>query len=53
MVVRHALRNSTTRIPLFPRPEEGATLVAYAVSFPFSDSEATVEYVSAPMPTST
>lgn len=41
------LRNSTTRIPLFPDPSLGTTLVAYAVSFPFSDSDATVEYVSA------
>ena len=42
------LRNSTTRIRLFPEPEKAATLVAYAVSFPFSESKATVEYISAP-----
>ena len=45
--------NSTTRIPLFAEPNKAGTLVAYAVSFPFSESEATVEYVSAPAPQGT
>jgi hypothetical protein len=47
------LKNSTTRIPLFADPEKAATLIAYAVSFPFSSSDATVEYVSAPPPMGT
>lgn len=47
------LKNSTTRIPLFTEPEKAATLIAYAVSFPFSTSDATVEYVSAPPPQGT
>jgi hypothetical protein len=46
-------KNSTTRIRLFPDPSKAATLVAYAVSFPFSTSQATVEYVSAPAPAGT
>lgn len=44
------LKNSMTRIPLFADPERAATLMAYAVSFPFSGSGATVEYISAPPP---
>jgi hypothetical protein len=44
-------KNSRTRIPLFTDPTKAATLIAYAVSFPFSKSDATVEYVSAPAPT--
>ncbi|MGW5364472.1 Z1 domain-containing protein [Actinopolymorpha pittospori] len=47
------LKNSTTRIPLFADPEKASTLIAYAVSFPFSASNATVEYVSAPPPQGT
>jgi Z1 domain len=47
------LKNSTTRIRLFPEPDKAATLVAYAVSFPFSQSKATVEYISAPPPKGT
>jgi Z1 domain len=41
------LKNSTTRVKLFETPEKAATVIAYAVSFPFSESEATVEYVAA------
>jgi hypothetical protein len=47
------LKNSTTRIPLFADPEKAATVLAYAVSFPFSRSDATVEYISAPPPKGT
>ena len=47
------LKNSTTRIPLFATPTKATTLVAYAVSFPFSKSDATVVYVSAPPPKGT
>jgi hypothetical protein len=47
------LKNSTTRIRLFPEPDKAATLIAYAVSFPFSKSKATVEYISAPPPQGT
>lgn len=47
------LKNSTTRIPLFAEPDKAATLIAYAVSFPFSRSDATVEYISAPPPKGT
>jgi len=47
------LRNSTTRIRLFADPDKAATLIAYAVSFPFSASDATVEYISAPPPKGT
>lgn len=46
-------KHSTTRIRLFPDPGNAGTLVAYAVSFPFSTSQATVEYVSAPAPAGT
>lgn len=41
------LKNSTTRIRLFEHPENAATVIAYAVSFPFSESDATVEYIAA------
>jgi hypothetical protein len=41
------LKNSTTRIRLFEDPDKAATVIAYAVSFPFSESDATVEYVAA------
>ena len=41
-------KNSNTRIPLFAEPGKATTLIAYAVSFPLSKSDATVEYVSAP-----
>ncbi len=47
------LKNSTTRVPLFAEPDKAATLIAYAVSFPCSNSNATVEYVSAPAPKGT
>lgn len=47
------LKNSMTRIPLFADPDKAATLIAYAVSFPFSGSGATVEYISAPPPKGT
>ena len=46
-------KNSKTRIPLFAEPGKAATLIAYAVSFPFSKSDATVEYVLAPPPEGT
>ena len=36
------------RQPLFDDPELGVTVVGYALSFPHSDSAATVEYVAAP-----
>lgn len=38
------------RAPLFDNPEGVPTIVQYALSFPFSKSDATVEYVSAPTP---
>jgi hypothetical protein len=47
------LKNSTTRVPLFADPDKAVTLIAYAVSFPFSRSDATVQYVSAPAPKGT
>ena len=34
------------RRPLFDEPEQGVTIVGFAVSFPYSESAATVEYVS-------
>jgi hypothetical protein len=46
-------KNSRSRIRLFVDPDKAATLVAYAVSFPFSASDATVEYISAPHPRGT
>ncbi len=33
------------RIPLFDHPENACTVVGIAISFPFSDSAATIEYV--------
>ena len=45
--------NARNRIRLFPEPKKAAPLIAYAVSFPFSASDATVEYVSAPPPRGT
>lgn len=40
-------KNSTTRVPLFPKPENGTTIVAYAASLPPSTSAASVEYIAA------
>ena len=37
------------RLPLFGMPDDVPTVIQYALSFPFSRSDATVEYVSAPM----
>jgi hypothetical protein len=48
-----ARTNSTSRVRLFADPDKAATLVAYAVSFPSSTTDATVEYVSAPRPRGT
>lgn len=45
--------NAKNRIRLFSEPEKAASLIAYAVSFPFSRTNATVEYVSAPPPKGT
>ena len=39
---------NTRRQALFDDPEQGVTVVGYAVSFPLSDSAATVEYVAGP-----
>ena len=45
---------AANRIRLFAKDAtDAATLVAYAVSFPFSGSDATVEYISAPPPMGT
>jgi hypothetical protein len=45
---------AANRIRLFAKDaKDAATLVAYAVSFPFSGSDATVEYISAPPPMGT
>ena len=45
------LTNSKSRIPLFDKHlPEAPALVAYALSFPHSRSQATVEYVAAPPP---
>ena len=41
-------RRAKNRMRLFEKPEQVPTVVQYAVSFPFSKSDATVEYVSAP-----
>ncbi len=47
-------RGAANRVRLFDADDLNArTLVAYAVSFPFSNSDATVEYVSAPPPMGT
>jgi hypothetical protein len=43
-------RRAKNREPLFEMPDHVPTIVQYAVSFPFSESDATVEYVSAPRP---
>ncbi|MQA35914.1 Z1 domain-containing protein [Modestobacter roseus] len=45
--------NAKNRIRLFANPENVAPLISYAVSFPASRSNATVEYVSAPPPKGT
>lgn len=46
--------NAANRVRLFsPGAADAKTLVAYAVSFPFSRSDATVEYISAPPPRDT
>lgn len=36
------------RMPLFNDPEQGQTVVGYAMSFPQSESAATVEYIAGP-----
>ncbi len=41
-------RNAKNRIPLFGESEERRTVIGYAVSFPFSESPATVTYVQGP-----
>jgi hypothetical protein len=46
-------KNAKNRIRLFAEAEKASTLVAYALSFPFSTTDATVEYVSAPRPRGT
>lgn len=43
-------RRAKNRLPLFEKPEGVPTVIQYAISFPFSRSDATVEYVSAPQP---
>lgn len=43
-------RRTRNRDPLFEHPEQAPTIVQYAISFPISQSDATVEYVSAPQP---
>lgn len=43
-------RRAKNRDRLFTRPEDVPTVVQYAISFPFSGSDATVEYMSAPQP---
>lgn len=43
-------RRARNRVPLFEHPEQAPTIVQYAISFPISRSDATVEYVSAPQP---
>ena len=37
------------RLPLFDDPERGVTVVGYALSFPYSESAATVEYITGPL----
>ncbi|MGJ6125546.1 Z1 domain-containing protein [Mycolicibacterium sp. Y3] len=44
---------SSNRVRLFADPSRAQTLIAYAVSFPFSSTDATREYVSAPRPQGT
>lgn len=41
-------RGASGRLRLFDRPEDGTTVIGYAVSFPNSESPATVEYVAGP-----
>jgi hypothetical protein len=41
-------RNAKNRIQLFPEGANRRTVLGYAVSFPFSDSPATVTYVQGP-----
>jgi hypothetical protein len=41
-------RNAKNRIQLFPDDEDRRTVLGYAISFPFSDSPATVTYVQGP-----
>ena len=43
-------RRARNRLPLFIEPADVPTIIQYAISFPFSRSDATVEYVSAPQP---
>jgi len=40
--------NANNRVPLFGDDEQRHTVLGYAVSFPFSDSPATVSYVQGP-----
>lgn len=44
------VRRAKNRLPLFDKPSDVPTIIQYAISFPFSRSDATVEYVSAPQP---
>lgn len=37
------------RLPLFEDPGQGVTVIGYALSFPYSESAATVEYISGPL----
>ncbi|MDQ4044411.1 MAG: Z1 domain-containing protein [Chloroflexota bacterium] len=41
-------RNSPTRVALFGEGEERCTILGYAISFPFSNSPATVTYIQGP-----
>lgn len=41
-------KNAINRVPLFDDPAKGETVVGIAVSFPHSESAATVEYVAGP-----
>jgi hypothetical protein len=43
-------RRAKNRLPLFQKTDGVPTIIQYAISFPFSRSDATVEYVSAPQP---
>lgn len=42
---RHSTGRRSRRQPLFEDPAQGVTVVGYAISFPYSDSSATHEYV--------
>lgn len=42
-------RRAKNRVRLFTKPEEVPTVIQYAMSFPFSRSDATIGYVSAPL----